>query len=80
MGRGSWRRLGAADLGETREGYEFERVALHADRFCALITVTPETRQAWLRLVGERKIQSPPGLGRSEAAPSSRSVAPIRLL
>ena len=71
-------RLGAADEGETEDGYRFERFALYADSSYALISVDPDAGEAWFRLYGEQKIESP-NPGRPEAAPLSHSVARIRL-
>ena len=70
-------RLGAADEGETEEGYRFERHALYADSSYALVNVDPAAREAWFRLYGEQRIEAPSGAG--EAAPLSHSVARIRL-
>ena len=72
-------RLGAADEGETEDGYRFERLALYADSSYALISVDPGSGEAWFRLYGEQKIAPPPGAGETAAAPLSHSVARIRL-
>ena len=68
---------GAADEGETAEGYRFERLALYADSSYALVNVNPATREAWFRLYGEQQIRAPSGAG--EAVPLSHSVARVRL-
>ena len=53
-------RLGAADNGETAEGYRFERLALYTDSSYALISVDPPKGEAWFKLYGEQKLEVPP--------------------
>ena len=72
-------RLGAADEGETEDGYRFERLALYADSSYALVSVDPGSGEAWFRLYGEQKIAPPPGAEGERAAPLGHSVARIRL-
>ena len=70
---------GAADDGETAEGHRFQRLALYADSSYALISVDPETGQAWFKLYGEQKLEPPPSLRGAETLPLNHSVAKIRL-
>ena len=70
-------RLGAADEGETGDGYRFERLALYADSSYAMVNVNPRSGEAWFRLYGEQRIEAPSG--GSEAVPLGHSVARIRL-
>ena len=72
-------RLGAADEGETEDGYRFERLVLYADSSYALVSVDPGSGEAWFRLYGEQKIAPPPGAGEAASVPLSHSVARIRL-
>ena len=72
-------RLGAADEGETEEGYRFERLALYADSSYALISVDPQSAEAWFRLYGEQKVEPPPDTIGHGTVPLSHSVARIRL-
>ena len=71
-------RLGAADSGETEEGHRFERLALYTQTTYALVKVDPGTSEAWFKLYGEQKLDSPPNLS-GEAAVLSHSLAKIRL-
>ena len=70
-------RLGAADEGETEDGYRFERHALYADSSYAMVNVSPRSGEAWFRLYGEQRIEAPSGGG--DAVPLGHSVARIRL-
>ena len=70
---------GAADSGETSEGYRFERLALYADSTYALISVDPQAGESWFKLYGEQKLERPESLGGAEAVPLNHSVAKIRL-
>ena len=71
-------RLGAADDGETDEGYRFERLALYAQSSYALISVDPGAGEAWFKLYGKQELETPPAL-QGEAVPLSHSLAKIRL-
>lgn len=71
-------RLGAADDGETAEGYRFERLALYAQSSYALVSVDPGAGEAWFKLYGEQKLDTPPG-ETGEAVALSHSLAKIRL-
>ena len=71
---------GAADDGETKEGYHFRRLALYADSSYALVSVDPHAGEAWFKLYGEQKMDAPPNLeGAKEPKPLSHSVAKICL-
>ena len=70
---------GAADEGETAEGYKFQRLALYADSSYALISVDPGTGESWFKLYGKQKLDPPPSLDRAETLPLNHSVAKIRL-
>ncbi|MDE0156782.1 MAG: alkaline phosphatase D family protein [Gammaproteobacteria bacterium] len=70
-------RLGAADSGETAEGYRFERLALYTDSAYALISVDPGQGEAWFKLYGEQTLQSP-SLA-TDTVPLAHSLAKIRL-
>lgn len=70
-------RLGAADNGETAEGYRFERLALYTESAYALVSVDPEKGEAWFKLYGEQKLQSP-SLA-THTVPLAHSLAKIRL-
>ncbi len=72
-------RLGAADNGETAEGYRFERLALYTENSYALISVDPKKDEAWFKLYGEQKIEAPPAEIHAKAVPLSHSLAKIRL-
>ncbi len=65
-------RLGAADDGETEEGYRFERLALYARSCYALISVDPGGGETWFKLYGKQELESPDTLvvtdGRCPAA------------
>ena len=71
--------LGAADDGETEEGYFFRRLALYADSSYALISVDPKKGESWFKLYGEQKLEAPPSAGVDAAVPLTHSVAKIRL-
>ncbi len=71
-------RQGAADDGTTPEGYRFRRLALYTDRTYALISVDPGTGEAWFKLYGGQKMDSP-GAQPSEQVPIDHSLAKIRL-
>ena len=71
-------RLGAANEGETDEGYRFERLALYARSSYAMISVDARAGEAWFKLYGEQALQSPQTLPQ-EAIPLSHSIAKIRL-
>lgn len=71
-------RAGAADSGTTDEGYRFERLALYTQSSYALIDVDPGNGEAWFKLYGEQKLDTPsdsPG----DAVALSHSLAKIRL-
>ena len=70
---------GAADDGETTEGYRFQRLALYADSSYALISVDPDAGEAWFKLYGEQTLEPPPSLQDAETIPLNHSVAKIRL-
>ena len=70
---------GAADDGETAEGYRFHRLALYADSSYALISVDPGTGEAWFKLYGEQKLEPPPSLRDADTVALNHSVAKIRL-
>lgn len=70
-------RLGAADNGETAEGYRFERLALYTDSAYALISVDPENKEAWFKLYGSQKLRSAPV--ETQTIPLAHSLAKIRL-
>ena len=75
----SWAlRLGAADDGETAEGYRFQRLALYTDPSFALISVDPRQGEAWFKLYGGQQLDVPPVAG-GEAEPLTHSLAKIRL-
>ena len=72
-------RFGAADDGETPEGYGFRRLALYTGTSYALIEVNPGAGEAWFKLYGNQVVEEPtPDPGR-RAVPLSHSVAKIRL-
>ena len=70
---------GAADDGETAEGYRFHRLALYADSSYALVSVDPGTGEAWFKLYGEQKLEPPPSLRDADTVALNHSVAKIRL-
>lgn len=71
-------KAGAADDGETDDGYHFKRLALYAESSYALISVNPSTGEAWFKLYGNQKLEAPPGVkGRVASLP--HSLAKIRL-
>ena len=72
-------RAGAADDGETAEGYRFQRLALYADSSYALISVDPGTGESWFKLYGEQTLEPPPSMQGEETIPLNHSVAKIRL-
>ena len=72
-------RLGAADHGETEEGYSFERLALYAESSYAFISVNPQKGEAWFKLYGEQQLEAPSGETDTKAVPVSHSLAKIRL-
>ena len=73
-------RFGAADEGETPEGYGFSRLALYTGTSYALIEVNPAEREAWFKLYGKQIVEEPgPDRGR-RTVPLSHSVAKIKLL
>ena len=71
-------RLGAADSGVTGEGHRFRRLALYTQSAYALIEADPAMGEAWFKLYGEQKLDSPPDSG-EDAAALSHSLAKIRL-
>lgn len=71
-------RMGAADSGATAEGHRFERLALYTQTAYALVKADPGTGEAWFKLYGEQKLDSPPDAG-GKAAALSHSLAKIRL-
>ena len=71
-------RAGAADDGTTEEGYRFERLALYTQSAYALVSVDPGTGEAWFKLYGEQKLDTP-SASRGEAVALSHSLAKIRL-
>ena len=71
-------RLGAADDGETEEGYKFKRLALYAENSYALISVNPKNGEAWFKLYGAQKLNTQENeVG--DGIPLSNSLAKIRL-
>lgn len=72
-------RLGAADNGETEEGYRFERLALCTESAYALISVDPQKSEAWFKLYGEQKLDAPSAGLDTKTVPVSHSLAKIRL-
>ena len=72
-------RMGAADDGVTQEGYSFKRLALYTESSYALISVNPQSGEAWFKLYGKQKLDSPSGTN-EESIPLSNSLAKIRLL
>ena len=72
-------RLGAADNGETEEGYRFERLALYTESAYALISVDPQKHEAWFKLYGEQKLEPSTSGTDTRAVPLSHSLAKIRL-
>ena len=70
-------RLGAADNGETAEGYRFERLALYTESAYALISVDPKKQEAWFKLYGGQKLRSTSG--EAHTIPLAHSLAKIRL-
>ena len=69
---------GAADDGETDEGHRFKRLALYVESSYALISVDPGTGEAWFKLYGGQKLETPPGV-EGKAVPMPHSLAKIRL-
>ncbi len=75
----SWAlRLGAADDGETPEGYRFRRLALYTEPSFALIAVDPPNREAWFKLYGGQRLDAPP-VADGQAEPLTHSLAKIPL-
>ena len=75
----SWAlRLGVADDGKTAEGYHFRRLAMYTEASCALVSVDPQTGEAWFKLYGEQKLDAPPSKS-GDAVPLTHSLAKIRL-
>ena len=71
-------RLGAADDGETEEGYRFKRLALYAENSYALISVNPKNGEAWFKLYGAQKLNTREN-EEGDGIPLSNSLAKIRL-
>ncbi|MCY4487795.1 MAG: alkaline phosphatase D family protein [Deltaproteobacteria bacterium] len=71
-------RLGAADDGETAEGYRFERLALYTQSSYALISVDPQAGEAWFKLYSGQALDAPPAVGGGAVA-LSHSLAKICL-
>ena len=71
-------RLGAADNGETAEGYRFERLALYTESTYAFISVDPAKQEAWFKLYGRQKLRSTSAAART--IPLAHSLAKIRLV
>ena len=69
---------GAADDGKTKEGHNFQRLALYTESSYALVSVDPGTGEAWFKLYGRQKLESPPS-SEAKAAPLAHSLAKIRL-
>jgi len=75
----SWAlRLGAADDGETAEGYRFRRLALYTEPSYAMVSVDPRLGEAWFKLYGEQKLDVPPDASGGDV-PLTHSLAKIRL-
>ncbi|MCY4639479.1 MAG: alkaline phosphatase D family protein [Chloroflexi bacterium] len=75
----SWAlRLGAADDGETAEGYRFRRLALYTEPSFALISVDPLNGEAWFKLYGGQKLDVPPAAG-GQTEPLTHSLAKIQI-
>ena len=72
-------RFGAADDGETPEGYAFSRLALYTGTSYALIEVDPGAGEAWFKLYGKQIVEEPSPERGGQAVPLSHSVAKIRL-
>ena len=70
-------RLGAADNGNTAEGYRFARLALYTESAYALISVDPKKQEAWFKLYGSQKLKS--ASGEAHTIPLAHSLAKIRL-
>ena len=71
-------KLGAADDGETEEGYRFKRLALYAENSYALISVNPKNGEAWFKLYGAQKLNAREN-EEGDGIPLSNSLAKIRL-
>lgn len=71
-------KVGAADEGKTDDGYRFKRLALYAESSYALISVSPNTGEAWFKLYGNQKLKTPPGV-EGKVASLPHSLAKIRL-
>ena len=75
----SWAlRLGAADDGRTAEGYRFRRLALYTEASYALVSVDPQSGEAWFKLYGEQMLDAPPNTS-GGAVPLTHSLAKIQL-
>lgn len=75
----SWAlRLGVADDGRTAEGHRFRRLAMYAEASYALVSVDPQTGEAWFKLYGEQKLDAPPS-ETGDAVALTHSLAKIRL-
>ena len=70
-------RAGAADRGSTPEGYEFTRLALYTQSTYAMVSVDPESKEAWFKLYGQQQV--PSAESATDAIPLSHSLAKIRL-
>ena len=71
-------RMGAADDGETDEGYFFRRLALYTKSSYALISVDPESGESWFKLYGMQELKAPDSVA-EESIPLNNSLAKIRL-
>ena len=71
-------RLGAADDGETAEGYRFERLALYTESTYAFISVDPDKQEACFKLYGGQKLRSTSG--EAHTIPLTHSLAKIRFV
>lgn len=72
-------KLGAADDGKTEEGYNFKRLALYTENSYALVSVDPNTDEAWFKLYGSQKLKIPDNHQGEATIPLSNSLAKIRL-
>ncbi len=71
-------RMGAADDGETDEGYFFRRLALYTKSSYALISVDPKSGESWFKLYGLQELKTPDNVT-EESVPLNNSLAKIRL-
>ena len=70
--------MGAADDGETHEGYRFRRLALYTEGSYVLVSVDPRNGEAWFKLYSDQKLKVPPGIDGHDR-PVTHSITKIRL-